>query len=418
MLSMLANHLWQSTLFTLAVAALVTGLRKDRAHVRYWLWWAASVKFLVPFSWLTSIGGLLGGRIQPPSFMSEMTVTIAAIAAPVDQSLRWPTLSFALVQIWIVGFVAMLCVWIARSLQLRALLRRTQPAPASLKALLAGANAALPVRSSPETMEPAIAGLLRPMLLMPQGIEERLSREQLDAIVAHEICHWRRRDNLTAAIHMLVATLFWFHPFVWWIGARLVSERERACDESVVDSGHDRKRYAEAILRVCELYTAPKLATVSGVSGADLKRRIIDIMRSGTMSRLNDAKRIFLGTAAGCALALPILAGWLGGNGAAHAQESRAYLPIAKEPPVYPAEAVERRLEGYAIVEFTVTASGTTDNVRVVESSDPVFDQVSIDSAEQYLYEPRIVDGRAVELDGVRTKISFLLEPPDDASAN
>ena len=88
----------------------------------------------------------------------------------------------------------------------------------------------VPVLSSSSLLEPGIFGILRPVLLVPEGIQDHLTSAQLNAIVAHEMCHVRRRDNLTFAIHMAVETLFWFHPVVWWIGARLVEVRELACD--------------------------------------------------------------------------------------------------------------------------------------------------------------------------------------------
>ena len=55
----MANHLWQSTLFALCMALLAVLLRKGPAHVRFWLWLAASLKFLLPFSLLTGLGGHL-----------------------------------------------------------------------------------------------------------------------------------------------------------------------------------------------------------------------------------------------------------------------------------------------------------------------------------------------------------------------
>ena len=85
------------------------------------------------------------------------------------------------------------------------------------------------------------------MLYLPPGIADHLDDAQLKAIVAHEQCHIRRRDNLTAALHMLVEAVFWFHPLVWWIGTRLVEERERACDEEVVRTGSDPEVYAESM---------------------------------------------------------------------------------------------------------------------------------------------------------------------------
>lgn len=63
-------------------------------------------------------------------------------------------------------------------------------------------------------------------------------------------------DNLAAALHMLVQALFWFHPLVWWLGSRLVDERERACDEEVIRLGSEPQAYAERILRISERWSS------------------------------------------------------------------------------------------------------------------------------------------------------------------
>ncbi len=86
---------------------------------------------------------------------------------------------------------------------------------------------------------------------------------------------------MIATIHMAVRAIFWFHPLMWWIGARLVDERERACDEAVVRRGCKLHIYAERILMVCKLYMSSPLACVSGVTGSNLKTRIESIMRTG-----------------------------------------------------------------------------------------------------------------------------------------
>ena len=113
----------------------------------------------------------------------------------------------------------------------------------------------MPVLASPSLMEPGLVGLFRPVLVSSSKIlPERLTRSEIDAILAHEISHLRRRDNLTASFHMLVEALVWFHPLVWWIGARLIEEREQACDEAVVASGHDRAAYARSLVESCRLY--------------------------------------------------------------------------------------------------------------------------------------------------------------------
>lgn len=132
----------------------------------------------------------------------------------------------------------------------------------------------VPALSSASIIEPGIFGVFRPVLLLPEGIGDRLAPAELQAILAHELCHLRRRDNLAALMHMVVEAVFWFHPLVWWLGARLMDERERACDEEVLRRGSEAEAYAEGILKVCELYLQSPLKCVAGVTGANLRKRI------------------------------------------------------------------------------------------------------------------------------------------------
>src|ERR1700722_9067815 len=101
-------------------------------------------------------------------------------------------------------------------------------------------------------MEPGILGIVRPVLIWPQGISEHLPDPHLRSILVHELWHVHRKDNMAAAMHMLVEAAFWFHPAVWWVGAQLVEERERACDEQVLGLGNEPSVYAESILKACK----------------------------------------------------------------------------------------------------------------------------------------------------------------------
>ena len=85
------------------------------------------------------------------------------------------------------------------------------------------------------------------------------------------------------------------------------------------------------------------------------------------------------------------------------------YLPIVKVAPVYPARALQRGLEGYVIVEFTVTRQGTVRDVGVVESTSTLFERAAMEAASKFKYKPRVIDGEAVEVPGVRNKISFAI---------
>lgn len=86
------------------------------------------------------------------------------------------------------------------------------------------------------------------------------------------------------------------------------------------------------------------------------------------------------------------------------------YLPILRVLPQYPARAAERGLEGRVLVIFTVTPNGSTTNVRVLESSDRIFERNAVRAAERFKYKPKVVNGKAVSVDDVRTEITFVLE--------
>lgn len=162
---------------------------------------------------------------------------------------------------------------------------------------------------SPAFIEPGVFGVFRPVLLLPEGIFEHLTEEQLRAVIAHELCHVRHRDNLIGIVQMFIETVFWFHPLVWWVGKRIFEERERACDEEVLRLGNEPSVYARGILRVCELYLESPVECVAGITGANLKGRIEAIMRARRARGLDRARKILLASACLGAVAFPLAVG-------------------------------------------------------------------------------------------------------------
>jgi len=299
------DHLWQSTLFAGVMGLVTLPFQNHAARVRFWLWFAASVKFLVPFAALAALGSWLLPRPAAPLPVLEgfgpaaepyvMPLARAhALTAAVPASFDWTGLLLA---VWGLGTLAIAVHWLSRWRKLRAVL-----AQASDTTSIGGVI----VRTAPAALEPGLFGIFRPVILLPQGIEEKLSRAELNAILVHEACHKDHRDNLWAAIHMLVEALFWFHPLVWWLGARLNRERERACDEAVLAAGQAPQAYAESILKVCRLYVQSPLACVSGVSGADLKARIERIVEGGVALPLGRLRKLLLAGLAAASLIVPL----------------------------------------------------------------------------------------------------------------
>ena len=83
---------------------------------------------------------------------------------------------------------------------------------------------------------------------------------------------------------------------------------------------------------------------------------------------------------------------------------------LVRVTPVYPYTALVEGLEGYVIVEFTVTRDGTVDEIRIVESTRPEFEQPAIATVAKAKYRPRVVGGIAVDVPGQRARITFRLE--------
>ena len=313
----LTNHLWQSTLFAAAVWLLSVLLRHHRAEVRYKLWLAASLKFLVPFALLVTIGRQFewpAGPAPSAAVVQPISQIVDGMGQPffratrVEDGRKGPLLPWVAPAVWLCGVLFVGISWTRRWRAVQEAVRRARPVEAGL---------GIPVMTTPGRMEPGVAGILRPVLLLPEGITERLTAPELGAVMAHEMCHVRRRDNLAVAMHAVVESLFWFHPLVWWIRERMMEERERACDEEVVRRGGEPAAYAEGILKVCRFYLESP-ACVAGVTGADLKKRIEEIMSRRLAKELDMGKRLLLVAAAAMAIAAPLLVGLL------HVPEMRA----------------------------------------------------------------------------------------------
>jgi bla regulator protein BlaR1 len=336
MIASIAAHLWQCTILVGIAAAVAWVLRKNHARIRHAVWTFASFKFLLPFAALVAAGeqlailpgiGHLSGltAVEVPRAIDILETAaepfgLPGFSAPAPAAAPVPAagigLPAVLLAIWASGMVIVMTVWLARWVAVRRELRGATPLTHGREAdilIRAAAEARLqpvPLLASAGLMEPGIVGILRPVILWPTRMSDRMTDEQIGAIMLHELVHVRRRDNLLSAIHMIVEAVFWFHPLVWYVGARLLDAREQACDEEVVGLGADPGQYAESILRTCEYAAESRLACVAGVTGADLKRRIAAIARHRATG-VGRLKAVFLASIGVACAAGPIAAGAL-----------------------------------------------------------------------------------------------------------
>jgi bla regulator protein BlaR1 len=323
----LADHLWQSTVFAAAVWLMTFLLRKSCARIRYGLWLAASVKLLLPFSLLVSMGSLLPRRTQAPSpaqtqLYAGFYASGDAIGQPLvnlrpvpghEREMHEGTWSYpaVLLLVWLTGAATVTFVWFRRGRQVSRMRRRAVEVPRGREAMMlrrVTSGKVVPVLLTDECVEPGIVGILRPALIWPVELSHRLNDSQMEAILRHEMLHIYRRDNLAMAMHMLVETVFWFHPMVWQVECRLIEERERACDEAVVEAGTEAEVYADSILQACRFCLESPLPNFAGISGAELNTRIRSIMNFRVM-KLSFAAKILLQVSALLAIAVPVMYG-------------------------------------------------------------------------------------------------------------
>ncbi len=123
---------------------------------------------------------------------------------------------------------------------------------------------------------PSVIGFVRPIVLLPVRALTGLSAEQLEAVIAHELGHIKRFDVAVNFIQVVVETLFFFHPAVWWLNKRIRAERENCCDDVAMVACGRNVAYARALALMEDWRAAPELAmAVTGGEVADRVARLL-----------------------------------------------------------------------------------------------------------------------------------------------
>ncbi len=124
---------------------------------------------------------------------------------------------------------------------------------------------------------PMMIGFFKPLILLPLATINHLSTQQFEAILLHELAHVRRNDYLMNLLQSIVDTILFFNPFTWWITKNIREEREKCCDEMVLQLS-DPYHYARALLALEEpLRNRPFVMTAVG-KRPQLLHRIKNIM--------------------------------------------------------------------------------------------------------------------------------------------
>lgn len=327
----IANHLWQATLFALLVFVATLLLKRGPARARYTIWLLASLKLVLPSALFALAAAKMGlslpdllsssGEAQGSSdLFYQMASPITQLAEPVSNTIvSDPSHNevFCLMTIvWMAGCVTLTVAWWKRRKQFSRAIKAGKKIESGREAeALRRVCGWLQIRrevslvTSHLVAEPGVWRTLKPVVVLPESIADHLTDEELEAVMMHEMVHISRMDNLASNLHMMVCCLLWFHPLVWVIDRRLLSERESACDEAVAELGGAPQIYAASLLKVLRFCLGWKVAGVSGASGSNLKRRIEKIMATDGNRNLAIAHRVTVTLIAMAAVMLSLGAG-------------------------------------------------------------------------------------------------------------
>jgi len=201
-----------------SAAWVLTSIRGASATTKYWIWVVTAFNFVMP------VGALID-KLWTSHFAWAAPLT--AIGGPVwGVTQGWPATALAVT--WTTGTLAMLARLITR------LRKERRDAQVDRYATLGFVANGIPVSFDSRHSAPAVGGILYPRILLPVGIDRLLNRQELDAVLLHEMAHAKRRDNLIRLLYEFSLCALWFHPLVWLAGMRMALYRELSCDESVI----------------------------------------------------------------------------------------------------------------------------------------------------------------------------------------
>jgi TonB family protein len=333
-LEFLAQSALRGTVILAAAFAAAAALRRGPAAVRHFVWTAALAALLVLPLAMTTVPKWQWVRAPSP-----VAARVVAQVQPAGQVLvvvgkkasQWPA---PLLLLWMLGCAAAAVrfvfgaggtAWMVQSASAARYAEKTKDA---LRQAL-GIRRSVRVVESPAAPIPMMWGILHPVVVLPAGAEE-WQPERLRTVLLHELLHVGRFDLLAQVIGQAACCLYWFHPFTWIAARQLRKERERACDDAVLNRGLAAPDYAQHLVDLVRGLAgkrslwgdAPAMAEAS-----DLESRVRGLL-DRTRNRKPLSRRAAVAVAAvGCAVLVSLA------SVAAHAQVARGALAgVVKDP--------------------------------------------------------------------------------------
>jgi bla regulator protein blaR1 len=300
----LIHSLWIGAILVLIVKALLLFIRDNHSGVRYWI----STSGLLIFVLAT---GVLFTQLFAPSLPSELVLSdtslktlflLAASKASLGGDLSSIEVYYPiLLKIYLLGLLLFTIRWIVSVFQIRSIINKGDGTESATLALLESLKLKLGIKmeikliSSTKLGAPVLYGFLKPVIIVPAGMFFNLPHKQVESILMHELIHVKRLDFFVNLLQSVVELIFFFNPFIWVMSKQIRIEREKYCDDLVVDSGSSPSVYAKALLNLSLLQSNRYDLAIpaTGSNRQVLLNRIQRLLNINTMKTRNK-RRVFL----------------------------------------------------------------------------------------------------------------------------
>ncbi|MCE3017780.1 MAG: M56 family metallopeptidase [Pirellula sp.] len=250
------------------------------------------------------------------------------------------------------------------------------------------------VQVSNERIGPAVIGWLRPRILLPSFLVDRMDDEALRILIAHEMTHIQRGDLFWTFLQTVAGSLWWFHPAVWIANRQLNLECERSCDEETIARLEcPPSDYAKCLLQVLEwkhqLYVVPALPGVRPMQITKDRLERIMKMRHGCFKK--NSRGLWLAMAAAVLLVAPGAEYGISQQSTTTPQEP---ANVAKQPTKAQLEGTvnsDLGVAGQVVVEQTPAVQKAIRVTRVYDASD-LIERFVADHAANKEDAPRILE--------------------------
>jgi TonB family protein len=369
----LIHFVWQGAIAGLFFWIVLHLLRQRSANVRYVVGCAAMIVLaLLPLVTAEVLYSRLSNSRPGVATANIEQSEPQALPAVISQRELWfSALQSWALPIWSVGVIAFSIRLILGYRHAFILRRRGRPANDSVGAVVMRLAKLMSVRRPMRVLissmadSPSVVGWLRPVILLPTATLMGLTPLQLESILAHEIAHVRRYDYLVNMLQMVVETLLFYHPAVWWMSKRIRLERELCCDDLAVRFSGNALRYARALTRLEKMrLTTPQVAMAS--TGGPLLYRIQRIV--GVRAKEYGPSRLPVVVAIGLAvLCLSLNVNWVKGQDAPGVKVDLGSSSVIHRSPVrYPEEAQKKGATGIVQLEVKLDATGSVADAHVL----------------------------------------------------